>query len=341
MSELTDSAGTGTTAPAGERAELPPRPEVPPTAAVPDASDVPDASGASAPAGPDTPDGTTGPQAPATATGPEAPAPATGPEVPPAPVRKDRRVLRAVLRWTVATVVFAAAGTSAAYGITRMDRTDVPGLATESDGRWDYPTISLPPLPSGSPRPFAESNRGSAHYADLRRLVLPAPNGAHADPALRGSDGWLATKTFLAEYATRDDRETLGQQLTDHGLRHIAARGWTTPDGTRTRIYLLQFGTAAVADEVDSQGLTSYDAPVHAIRGAEQTKTDDAFPAHATVDDVTRNTFVETKPYGAEQVREAYLSAGDTIAVIVQSRKGAAKAVPFQQTVALQSQLLG
>ncbi|MER7683263.1 hypothetical protein ABT031_42800, partial [Streptomyces sp. NPDC096934] len=28
-----------------------------------------------------------------------------------------------VLRWTVATVVFAAAGTSAAYGITRMDRT--------------------------------------------------------------------------------------------------------------------------------------------------------------------------------------------------------------------------
>ncbi|MFF4973259.1 hypothetical protein [Streptomyces sp. NPDC001083] len=330
MSELTDSAETGTTAPAEERAELPPLPEVPPPATVP----VP-----SAPAGPDATDGTTD-----GSTGPEAPSTGAGPEVPPAPVRKDRkdrRVLRAVLRWTVATVVFAAAGTSAAYGITRMDRTDVPGLATETDGRWDYPTISLPPLPSGSPRPFAESNRGSTHYADLRRLVLPAPNGAHADPALRGSDGWLATKTFLAEYATRDDRETLGQQLTDYGLRHIAARGWTTPDGTRTRIYLLQFGTAAVADEVHSQGLTSYDAPAHAMRGAEQTKTDDAFPAHATVDDVTRNTFVETKPYGAEQVREAYLSAGDTIAVIVQSRKGAAKAVPFQQTVALQSQLLG
>jgi hypothetical protein len=50
---------------------------------------------------------------------------------------------------------------------------------------------------------------------------------------------------------------------------------------------------------------------------------------------------VESKPYGAEQVRQSYLSAGDTIAVIVQSRKGTAQAVPFQQTVILQSELLG
>lgn len=48
----------------------------------------------------------------------------------------------------------------------------------------------------------------------------------------------------------------------------------------------------------------------------------------------------ETKPYGAEQVREAYPSAGDTVALIVQSRKGGAKAVPFLQTITLQSQLL-
>jgi hypothetical protein len=51
--------------------------------------------------------------------------------------------------------------------------------------------------------------------------------------------------------------------------------------------------------------------------------------------------YVESKPYGAEQVRQGYLSAGDVLAVIVQSRKGAAKAVPFRQTVALQSELLG
>jgi hypothetical protein len=256
-------------------------------------------------------------------------------------VKKDRRVLRAVLRWTAAVVVFGAVGTSAAYGITRMERTDVPGLATESDGRWDYPTITKPPLPSGSPGPMAESNKAGAHYADLRKLVLPAPRGAKADAALRGEDGWLASKTFLAEYAEKADRETVGQLLTDSGLRHIAARGWTTEDGTHTRIYLLQFDTAAVADDLVSSDLANYDSPQYAVRGAALTERDEKFPERAAVDDITRLAYVESKPYGAEQVRQSYLSAGDTIAVIVQSRKGTAQAVPFQQTVILQSELLG
>ncbi|MFF7882088.1 hypothetical protein ACH40F_42515 [Streptomyces sp. NPDC020794] len=327
-SSVEDAAATpvddGTTAPVGSQAALPPAPEA--QAAI---------------AGPEAPAAVGGPEAVPAVVDPEVPSTAVGAEVPPARVRKDRRVLRAVLRWTAATVVFAAVGTSVAYGITRMNRTDVPGLATESDGRWDYPTITRPPLPSGSPRPFAESNKTGTHYADLRRLVLPAPKGAHVDTALRGTDGWLATKTFLAEYATRDDRETVGQQLTDNGLRHIAARGWTTPDGTHTRIYLLQFDSVVVADEVNSPGLTSYNMPNYAVRGAERTMADDRFPDRAAVDDVVRHAYDEIKPYGAEQVRQAYLSAGDTLALIVQSRKGAARAVPFQQTVVLQSQLLG
>ncbi|MFD4410263.1 hypothetical protein [Streptomyces sp. NPDC058476] len=257
------------------------------------------------------------------------------------PVKKDRRILRAVLRWTAAAVVFAAVGTSAAYGITRMERTDVPGLATEPDGRWDYPTITRPPLPSGSPAPFAEANKSGSHYADLRKLVLPAPKGAKDDAALRGEDGWLASGTFLAEYAAKEDRESLRQLLTDYGLRNIAARGWTTPDGTHTRIYLLHFDTAAVADELMSTELTYYDSPQFAVRGAPLTERDEKFPERAAVDEITRFAYVESKPYGAEQVRQAYLSAGDTVAVIVQSRKGTAQAVPFQQTVILQSQLLG
>ncbi|MER5404292.1 hypothetical protein [Streptomyces sp. NPDC002769] len=273
------------------------------------------------------------------AVGPPAEAPAGVPAGP--LVKKDRRVLRAVLRWTAATVVFAAVGTSAAYGITRMERTDVPGLATESDGRWDYPEITMPPLPAGSPRPFDEANKAGTHYADLRGLVLPAPKGAKADTALRGEDGWLATKTFLAEYASKDDRETIGQLLTDNGLRNIAARGWRTPDGTHTRIYLLHFGTAAVVDELGTTDLTSYNSPEYAMRGAAGMSRDQDYPARAGIDDVDRSPYAETKPYGAEQVREAYLEAGDTLAVIVQSRKGVTEAVPFQQTVALQSQLLG
>jgi hypothetical protein len=263
------------------------------------------------------------------------------PQVPPVKVRKDRRVLRAVLRWTAATVVFAAVGSSVAYGITGMERTDVPGLATRADGRWDYPTITKPPLPSGSPGPFAKSNKAGAHYADLRKLLLPAPKGAEPDAALRGEDGWLPRKTFLAQFAEKLDRDAIGRPLSDNAVRHIAARGWTTADGTHTRIYLLQFNTAAVAEDLLSGDLVSWDSARYALSGAAVTERDEDFPERAEVDDVTRYPYTESKPYGAEQVREAYLSAGDTIALVVQSRKGVAKAIPFQQTVVLQSQLLG
>jgi hypothetical protein len=245
-----------------------------------------------------------------------------------------------VLRWTAAVAVFVVAGAGTAYGITRMERTDVPGLATASDGRWDYPEIVRPPLPSGDPAPFADSNVAGAHYADLRALLLPAPRGAREDKALRGTGGWLAKKDFLAEYARSQDRSELGQQLTDHGLRHIAARGWTTQDGTHTRIYLLQFDTAAVVDDLDPT-LAPNDSPGYAVRGADTSVFDPDFPSEARSDDVLGTYYVESKPYGAEQVRQAYLRAGDVLAVVVQSRKGAARAVPFQQTVTLQSELLG
>nr|WSY53737.1 hypothetical protein OG999_28930 [Streptomyces sp. NBC_00886] len=269
------------------------------------------------------------------------PMPDAPPQVPPPPVRKDRRVLRAALRWTAAGLVFAAAGTGTAYGITQMERSDVPGLATASDGRWDFPEITRPPLPSGSPGPFAADNKASTHYADQRALLLPAPKGAKADASLRGTDGWLPTKAFLAQYADADDRKELGQKLTDDGLRHIAARGWTTPDGTHTRIYLLQFDTVAMADELFSPGLISYDSPVYALAGAPATTYDDAVKDEILADPVKASAYTEDKPYGAEEVRQAYLSAGDTLGLIVQSRKGTAKAVPFEQTVTLQSQLLG
>ncbi|WP_073950946.1 hypothetical protein [Streptomyces kebangsaanensis] len=278
------------------------------------------------------------PPMPDTPPTPEAP-PAAG--VPPQPPPgRDRRVLRAVLRWTAAVVVFAAAGAGTAYGIAGMDRTDVPGLATASDGRWDYPTLTKPPLPSGSPGPFAEDNAVGAHHADLRALVLPAPRGATEDKALRGTDGWLETEDFLAEYARQSDRKKLGQQLTDHGLRHVAARGWTTRDGTHTRIYLLRFNTAVPADDLVEGELAPYDSPGFPVRGAETSVHDEDFPPQARIDDISYSVYTEAKPYGAEQVRHAYLTAGDTLAVIIQSRRGTAAAVPFQQTVALQGQLL-
>ncbi|GHD35743.1 hypothetical protein [Streptomyces galbus] len=265
---------------------------------------------------------------------------APAPDVPPAPApRKDRRVLRAALRWTAVVTVFAALGAGSAYGITRADRTDLPGLATESDGRWAYPRIERPPLPPGRPRPFDGDNLVNAHYADLRALLLPAPDGARDDKALHGADGWLPAKDLLSQYAAEADQEELGQLLTDYGLRHVAARGWTTGDGTRTRIYLMQFGTAEVVDELFGT-LVTYDSPAYALSGAAETTNDEAYPASAVPVQVTRYAYDEAEPYGPEQVRQAYVQAGDVVALVVQSRKGTAAAVPFQQTVTLQSELL-
>ncbi|MGW1724786.1 hypothetical protein ACWCQK_17835 [Streptomyces sp. NPDC002306] len=271
---------------------------------------------------------------------PAVPQPAVAEPVVPGPP-KDRRVLRAVLRWTAAVGVFAAVATATAYGIAGMERTDVPGLATESDGRWEFPALVQPPLPSGSPAPFAEVNTANAHHADLRALLLPVPKGATEDKALRGSDGWLATKDYLSEYAVDDERQELGQKLVDAGLRHVAARGWTTPDGTRTRIYLLQFGTAAVADKMYVSQAVPFGAPAYEVRGAAESTFDEAIAMQSTVRGINRAVYVEAKPYGPEQVRQGYVSAGDVLAVILQTRKGTAAAIPFQQTVTLQSQLLG
>ncbi|MFJ9423285.1 hypothetical protein [Streptomyces sp. NPDC101249] len=259
----------------------------------------------------------------------------------PAGTRRDRRALRAALRWTAAAVVLAAVGAGTAYGIGALERTDVPGLATASDGRWAYPALTLPPLPSGSPGPFADSNPAEAHHADLRALVLPAPEGAKEDPALRGSDGWLPTGTFLAEYSDASERDVLRLALADRGLRHIAARGWTMPDGTRTRIYLLRFGSGVVVHDLFTEKVAPASAPGFRLRGTDVSLFDDGFPPQTDTDRVQRSAYDETEPYGAEQVRHAYLSAGDVLALVVQSREGTAAAVPFQQTVVLQSQLLG
>ena len=302
------------------------------------------AEGEDAPQGPPAPDGagSTGGAAGTTPAGGEAgAAPTHEPESPASEPHpgKDRRVLRAALRWTAAVAVFAAFGAGTAYGVTQLDRTDVPGLATQSDGRWDYPTLVRPPLPSGSPGPLADSNKAGAHYADLRALVLPAPKGAEADPALRGKDGWLDRKVFLAEF-TAEQRDDMAQKLTDYGLRHIAARGWTMPDGTRARVFLLQFSTAAVAEEVASDEFTDYSSPVHPFRGADLYDPDEAFSTVPRPKDVNVMPYSERKPYGAEQLRLAFVTAGDTVAVVEQSRKGGAATVPFQQTVVLQGELL-
>ncbi|MFI1150016.1 hypothetical protein [Streptomyces sp. NPDC020817] len=270
----------------------------------------------------------------------------------PAAAPKGRRKLVAALRWTAAVVVFAAVGTAVTYGITRVERTDVPGLSTKDDGRWHYPALAKPQLPAGAPLPFAEDNPEAIHYAGLNQLLLPAPVGATPDSGPKPEkDEAVTVDTFLEEYRPAE-REKLKTQLVNEGLRQIAGRGWTTPDGTRTRIYLLRFHGPRFVDAFQgctlSTGLTNVSAleadPVWSeVKRSQRNDLgrDSAAsgPSWRSAHDVT--LYQEAKPAGDEQVRMGCVQSGDIQALVLQTRKGEAPVVPFHQTVILQSQLLG
>ncbi|MFJ8693898.1 hypothetical protein [Streptomyces roseolilacinus] len=238
----------------------------------------------------------------------------------------------------MAVLVFGGLGTGTAYGIASMDRADVPGLATESDGRWDYPQLTLPALPEGSPRPFTDGNWHHVHHADLRRLLLPAPAGATVHEGLAG--GWVKEARYLSEYA-EDHRPGLEQALTDYAVRHTAARGWTMPDGTTTRVYLLRFLSSDMAEEFAQSEIGAGLSPDAVLTSAPESRLDESWEWDDLTAPVILHVYDEARPYGAEHTRQAYLLAGDTLGLVVQSRKGAVPAVPFRQTVVLQSQLLG
>ncbi|WP_208605916.1 hypothetical protein [Streptomyces albus] len=277
----------------------------------------------------------------ARATGTGQPALVT-PALAPAPApRPGRRALRAFLRWTAAVVVFAGLAGGVGYGLSQAERTDLPGLGTEHDGRWDYGTQKPAALPAGAPGPYDEDNPGAVHHADARDLLLRPPAGAKPDRTLPVEDGWLATKDFLGQY-DENYRRGIREQLTENSLRHIAARGWTMPDGTRTRIHLLQFNTEGLADHVHSEVFTSAGLFAKAdLVEARQSALNSDWPSSVRDGDSSQYVYDETEPYGKRQVRHAYITAGDTIALVVQSSPGETPEVPFQQTVVLQTRLLG
>ncbi|WP_406861775.1 hypothetical protein ABZO31_15330 [Streptomyces sp. HUAS MG47] len=317
-------------------------PETPETQEAPAAAEASEAPApvAAAPAG--TVVAEPEPAAPVTALAePPAPPAPPAPDVATAPAplpTPPRRALRAALRWTAAVLVCAGLGTGTAMGITAMERTDVPGLATESDGRWAYPKLSLPALPAGAPRPYTEGNEGEIHHADLRKLLLPAPAGAKPDPKLSG--GWVATDTYLAEYP-KESAAKLKQAIADSALRHVASRGWTAPDGTVARVHLLRFNSVAFAEEFKDDALRVGATDEIVPAGVETWEISDGLASTVRVPFTSEYAYDETEPYGATQTRWAYVQAGDTLGVIVLSRKGGVPLVPFQQTVALQTQLLG
>ncbi|MFG2294135.1 hypothetical protein [Streptomyces sp. NPDC048603] len=329
-----------------------PAPSVAPVADLavgPSAAPVPDSAAESTPEPAAAPAPVPAPEPePASASEPASAAGPAGPYT--AGPRPRRRLLAAGLRWAAAVLVFAAVGTAVAYGITERERTDLPGLRTEADGRWTYPEIRRPELPKGAPLPFAKDNLDGIHYAALQQLLLPAPAGSAPDPALKTEkDGTVSQDAFLREYAA-DHRELLKQGFRDEGLRQIAGRGWTMPDGTRTRVYLLRFQSSSFVDTFrgcTTYGLVPDGKPL--LLGDEQwtvTKAGEGkrkgYAVAAGDGRTTLKVFQEKQPYGEEAMRAGCIQSGDIQAVLLQTRKGAEPAaVPFHQTVILQNQLLG
>ncbi|WP_045697869.1 hypothetical protein [Streptomyces rubellomurinus] len=296
----------------------------------------------------------------------EAAAPAVDPEV-----RRARR--RAAVRWGCAAAVFALAGTGTALAVTAPERTDIPGLATASDGRYTFPALTLPPLPAGQGVPQSPAR---THHADLRYLVLPAPKeaggarvpapfpspvaptaSASADAtasaaptpaatapaptaaapatATPGFADWVPCDAFLAEQ--QGDAAKARMVLNRDVCVGATVREWTASDGTRTQIRLLRFDSTS--ESWDAYTWLRGKGRLKAVPDSDSASTKD----WDTVEGVSLTALNGTKKGGAKNDptgRIAYLSAGDVVGIVTMTNPGGVAAAPFRQVVTLQADLL-
>lgn len=255
---------------------------------------------------------------------PEAAAEPTGAEAESAaaPARPRRR-LRTAARWSGAVVLCAAVGTATAFAVATPPRTDIPGLATPDDGRYTFPPLDLPALPSAS---ASDATDGRVHIGDLRGLLLPAPRGATVDSGFPGAHGWYPLARYVKLGTNQDS-------LDENGCRHIAAEAWTMPDGTRTEIYLLGFRSHYGADAAFAAD-TSVTLSQASQSEAEVT-TQTPPPPTGTV-----NEKEQSAGDGQRAVRYAFFPSGDVEALVIMSNAKAVPDTPFQQVILDQARLL-
>ncbi|ROR43102.1 hypothetical protein [Kitasatospora cineracea] len=294
---------------------------------------------------------------------PVQPAPAQAVPAPDAPApdawavqaKADRR-----RRWQVGAAVLLTVVTGAATAVlvTLPERTDVPGLATPNDGRYAFPELTLPPLPSGASAPSDYKIR--THAADLRGLLLPPPKGAvaatppaspppTASPSPSASPSGSGTASpaavpSLPPVAGRwvpcdrdamlaaDDAYTL--RLTTDACRGAAAQGWTAADGTRTELRLLHFGTGDEAADFFAGAL-------------RMTSSKDIASWHLDVDGKYPVAFgqvdvrlSDAQAGGMPTGRIGWVQSGDVVAVVQLTNPRGVPLQAFRQVVALQSGLL-
>ncbi|MFB7662826.1 hypothetical protein ACFC1R_02625 [Kitasatospora sp. NPDC056138] len=299
-------------------------------------------------------------------------------------VRNPRRP--SALRWGAAALLLLLSGTTTAVAVMARPRTDIPGLRTASDGRYVFPALTLPPLPSGRPAPGADpANR--RHYADLRLLLLPAPEGASGasgapasagtvasasptpsgstpppagaapsasaspsgssasaaseSPAAAAAPAGTATAAGAAwakcsDYADRFESPAKPTALLDeNACRAATRRVWTAPDGTRTEIWLLSFGSEAEA------GAFYRDLGTEELKGVPAL-TDVHLPIDVGPGSRARLMSAGRAAGGAKDPvgRVAGLVNGDVFASVAMSNPKGVPASAFQQVTILQADML-
>lgn len=248
------------------------------------------------------------------------------PRDPEAEARRRQRQ-RNTVRWVSAVVLAVAVAAGSALAVTQPERTDLPGLATAADGRYVFPALSLPTLPPGEAVPGnTTANPGGRHLTDIRKLLLPAPQGATPDKALPGASGWVSQTAMAA----MGDPSIAGQ-FAEYGLRHTAGVGWKTPDGATTAIYLMQYAdsqAAGTAGPMFDSGLTGTSS---LPAGAQQ-----LFLTSGTDTSVTYYTATS----GGATTRYGEFTSGDTCVLVVFSAPKSVPMAPFEQELQLQSELL-
>ncbi|MFE4974295.1 hypothetical protein ACFRAR_19570 [Kitasatospora sp. NPDC056651] len=287
--------------------------------------------------------------------------------------RASRR--KAAVRWSCAALVFVLAGTGTALAVTAADRTDLPGLATAGDGRYTFAPLTLPPLPAGQDTPDGKGkspHRADLRYlllpapkeagGSLTPPVFPAPTLAPAPagsptapetptasptatpsaapPASAGAPdpGAALGRWTPCDAITEDQKDPVKVRalLLANACRAATVREWTAPDGTRTQIRLLRFGSVGESFGAFAD-LRSKGTP-KAAPDTKGTPHDDWDTPDGNSLTVVESTTAGTK--GAPAARIAYLSAADIVAVVTMTNPAGVPAVPFRQVVTLQSDLL-
>jgi hypothetical protein len=243
--------------------------------------------------------------------------------------RKERPWLRTLGRWATAVGVLAVVGTVTAALVTVPERKDLPGLGTPSDGRWTFPALSLPTLPPGDGP--ADADAEHVHRVDLRALLLPAPVGATVESGLPGTHGWYPADKLVG-LLSASAADPVRKVLQDSGLRHVAAIGWTMPDGTRTEIYLQQFRSVSTIADVDQ---------VESVNGYLAAAPDAGAAGAVNFPDLS-SAVVRAAPAGSGHAAVTYgfVPVGDTEMLVVMSSPKQVPVVDFEQVVELENRLL-